>query len=271
MAAMAIQAGAGDQAKWITPEQQLEKWIKPNELVIAELAGTRQRPGPLPVWEVAFIVAEYAADNLSPNLTNWHIALERLTILPDKIPPLPLDIHDEVSDIKVLYLIPPGSLNELEACVSAYGQEHLAEYGGKNPLRFRYFWPVAREEYGETRFDEWQWILISKGLLVGSRNQPYAKQAQMVVKLSERAFVHYEVPSLKAAVALAFLHKVATGESVLQAGDTQNQHRYTYTRVRETTRGYRLAVGGFASDGLRVTGTYFDDHFIGVAALRKLD
>jgi hypothetical protein len=258
---MAIQAEAG--AGWITPERQLERLIRSDERVIAEVAGTRDRPGPLPVLELASIVAQYAADNLSPSLTNWHTALHRFSMLPDKIPPL----HDEVSDTGLLYLRPPGSLNELEAHMSAYGEAHLAEYGGKNPFQFKYFWEEARDEHGDVRSNDWQWVLF-KGVLEGSRNQPYEKQAEMVAELSARALVHYEVPTALDMVMVAFLHKVATGESILQAAnEKQNRSSPIYTRVQETTWGYHLAVGGFYPDGLCVGG--FGDTIVSIAALRK--
>src|SRR5947208_13192342 len=69
-----IPAGAG----WITPKQQLERLFEP---IRVEVTGTGM-PAVL-----AQIVAEYAAN------TAWYEALERLNILPEKLPPLPWDIH----------------------------------------------------------------------------------------------------------------------------------------------------------------------------------
>jgi hypothetical protein len=172
----------------------------------------------------------------------------------------------KVSDTHSLYLIPPGTVDALEARTSVYGQEHLAEYRGKNPLRFRDFLDLARREYGGTGSDELQWILTSNNVLEGSRNRPCEVQAQMIAELSARAFVHYKLPTLKEATAFAFLHKVATGADAdfLQGDQT------TYTRVQETIEvGRRLSVGGSTPDGLRVDYSRFPRNALGVLALRE--
>jgi hypothetical protein len=283
MAAMAIPAAQAVREDWITPKQQLEMLLRPIHAVIAEVADTA-----LPVWELASIVAEYAADNLSPSLTNWHTALDRLNMLPDKILPLPLNICQildsicpirggetkkdgtayKVSDTHSLYLIPPDSLNELEARVNAYGQEHLAEYGVENnPLQFRYFWSAARSEHGDNRSNEFVWVLFLKDVLAGSRIKTYQKQAQMVAALSTRVGVNYEVPTLRVTAAVVFLHKIATGESILQAGKYSDS--WIFTRVQETTESYHLVVGGFSPEGLNVTDDVFGTDDAGVAIFRR--
>jgi hypothetical protein len=156
-------------------------------------------------------------------------------------------------------------LNKFEALVSAYGQKHLEAFGGANPLQFRYFWDSARQDHGDTMFekDEWRWM--SDDILEGSRNRSYEEQAQMVAKLG----ANFEIPSLGDAAKCLFLHKVATGESLLQQGNEQNGGLSTYTRVQETTQGSRLAIGGSAPSGVDVDYDIYDDEAIGVVALRK--
>ncbi len=217
---------------------------------------------------------------LPPILTNWYTALERIQALPDEIPALPRNIHQilgsncpihsnkRIGETHSLYLIPPGTLNGLEECVSAYGQ---TLYPNENPLKFRYFWDAARQEHANVQFNEHQWVLISNDVLPGSRNQSYEKQAQMVADLSANSFTNYQVPSLREASAAIFLHKVATGESLYQAGNEQNGVVYTYTRVKEITQNWHLIVGGSAPSGVRVLrhSSACVVEYIGVAALQK--
>ena len=213
---------------------------------------------------------------LHPTLTNWYTALqylgynEQVPALPHHMPMIlngkcpiqgqnlnPDGTAYKVSDTHVLYYIPPWSLNELEARIKAYGESALNDLGQKlypheNPLQFRYFWDCARQQHGEVR-SKGEWVFISKGVLEGSRNQPYQKQVEMIQELSQKSFVNYEVPSLRAVVAAAFLHKVATRESLYQAGNKQNQDIDTYTRVQEALGNWGLNVGAFASDGFYVS------------------
>ncbi len=276
MAAIAVE---GPREHWITPQEQLKRLTAP---LLTESSKYM-------VSALANLVVEY----LSSNLTNWYTALKRLGPLPGRIPALPEDIHQildsdcpirsnerkpdgsryKINDTHSLYLIPAGTLNELEARVSAYGRAHLAEYGGENPLQFRYFWDAARREHGDVRFNEPQWILISNDILPESRSTSYPEQVKMVETVNTRDFIRdevrspYEVPLLREAVAFAFLHKVATGESVLQAGNERNED--IYTSVQETTDNAPLAVGGFAPDGLYVASYYFAGDRIGVGVVRK--
>jgi hypothetical protein len=146
--------------------------------------------------DVLGIVACYDA-TLPPALTHWHTALKRLGLDQERVSPLPWHMPQilkskcplpkkegkelkpdgtpwTVGDTHVLYWVPAGSVNELEARVSAYGREALNAAGGRlypneNPLQCRFFWPRARREYGDVAH-EGEWILISKEVLEGSRN-----------------------------------------------------------------------------------------------------
>jgi len=225
-------------------------------------------------------------------LTNWHTALKRLSVLPKKIPPLPKDIigilesecpiHGDqnkpdgtpflVKDTHVLYLIPEelGTLNHFESeILKPYGEEKYGD-GDQNPLQFRFFWDAACQEHGDVPFEDSHWVLMSKDVLPESRSKSWMVQAALVDALAEKALVNYEAPSLREAFAVMMLHKVATGESLYQVGNNPNGYRYIYTRVKETTYGYRLAVGGFAPSGVIVHSLYdCDFENCGVGALRK--
>lgn len=220
--------------------------------------------------------------------TNWYTALKSIGALPTRIPPLPVDIHEileglcpiykdqtkpdgtpyKIKDTHILYLIPAGTVNELEQRISAYGQQF---FQGEKPLKFSFFWSEARQEYATVPNSQPQWVLISKDVLPGSREQTYTKQVQVVDALSAKSLTDYQVPTLREASLAIFLHKIATGES-LYNGNSQNEgHLYTYTRVKETTLNRHLIVGGFAPSGLYINGCYgFNSKELGVAAVRKL-
>jgi hypothetical protein len=284
MASMAIPAPSAAQPQpreWITPQAQLDRLLKSNAQPIAypvsqaSICPDTYNQGTK--LGIANIISQYAVEALSPKLTNWHTALQRMNALPDKVPALPWNMpqildgkcpirgdekkpdgtHYKLSHTHLLYLIPPMSLNELEARVRTYGKQALNNQGKKlypdqNPLQFRYFWDAARQEHGDIPSNEYQWILISNDVLPESRNRSYQEQAQKVAALSKKAFVNYEVPSLYAAAAACFLHKVATGESLYQAGNEQNGNIHTCTRVKETTQNYRLVIGSPAPSGVSV-------------------
>jgi hypothetical protein len=220
------------------------------------------------IFDVAHLVAQYAHKT---SLTDWHTALSRLGMLPEQIPPLKLtheQIHEGVCPQLrgSFYLIPSGTLNALEAKVKAYGETHLAAFGEKNPLQFRTFWEPARLKWGDFQYPKYEWRWMSDDILEGSRARSFEKQAQMVAKLG----ANFEIPSLRDAAACLFLHKVATGESLLQCGNEQNESPSTYTHVQDTAEGLYLAIGGSAPSGVGVSYYYgYDDKFIGVVALRK--
>ncbi len=265
---------------WITPQEQLRRLRQWDIDALDSVPSLRERN----MRDVLGIVADL---NAPAALTNWYKALESLDLLPERIPPLPHNIHQilmnkcpikgnqlkpdgtpyRIIDTHSLYLIPRGTLNELEARVSAYGQR---VFGNENSLQFRYFWPEARREHGDVPFEA-EWILISNDVLEESRSQLWERQVEVVQQLNTDSFTDYQIPTLREAAAFMFLHKVATGESLYQAGNEQNGGLYTYTRVQNTTqRGWRLVVGGFAPSGVNVSSDFDYVHEdLGVAVLRK--
>lgn len=281
------------QASWVTPQEQLDRLEKCHSKPIAyEISREpiyRTEMGDIANPGIAKIISQCAVvDTLSPSLTNWHTALQRSNALPDKIPPLPWNIeqilnskcpifceerkpnetHYKVEDTHSLYLDPFPTINALEASVNVYGQSY---YPHENPLRIQRFWAEnCRRAHGNVEFEP-QWILISNNVLPDSRKKSYEEQAQMVADLSKEAFVNYEVPSLKAAIAASFLHKVATGASLYTKGDSQSYIFDTYTRVQETIgKQDHMAVGAFAPSGLDVNIDCMLSSFeLGVAVVRK--
>lgn len=233
-----------------------EDWITPREQFL-RLTGMRELRGiallkHLPV-NIPAIIGQYLID---PKLTDWHTVLKHLKILPERIPRLPKNIHRilysecpiyretrkedgapyRVMDTHLLYLIPSGTLKELEARVRAYGQP-LAEYKG-NPHSIAY--SLNCKEHVNTQFQEPKWVLLSEDLLPESCNKSYEEQMQIVAHSSRKA------PSLRAVIGVALLHKVATGKCILSKG---NEEYFIFSRVEESSCDYHLVAGScsFAS------------------------
>lgn len=288
MASILISTQLTDPSRgsWITPSEQLEILASPivSQRLREQVEGLDAVPKSL-IDQIHRSARQSILHLVEPrplpsNLTNWYTALKRIEALPEKILPLPLNIYEilnsqcpigpsrKIEETHSLYLIPPGALNELEQRVRDYGQKF---FQGDNPLKFRYFWDDARQEHADIPVGEPRWVLITNDVLPGSRNQHYSKQEQMITDLNAKNGTNYQVPTLRETAAALFLHKIATGRSLYQAGNNgQNGNQYTYTRVAETTYDWRLMVGGFAPSGLDITDCFdygYED--CGVAALRK--
>jgi hypothetical protein len=216
-------------------------------------------------------------------ITDWYRACSLLNALPERVPPAPcrmakiLDrkcpIHSDQKqeDTHILSLIPEefGTVNRFESDIlRPYGEANYPE--GENPLRFRHFWDDARQEHADVPFAPTHWVLMTKDVLPGSRSKSWDEQAALVNKLSRKALVDYEVPTLQQMFTAIATHKVATGESLYQAGNERNGNVYTSTCVKETTENYHLVVGGSAPSGVFVHNVYvYGKESLGVAALRK--
>ncbi len=262
-------AAISNPAQWITPQVQLNRLNAP---VIAEVS-------PLLLPPLANLVSQYSEDH------PWHTALSRMQqalperrILPERISPLPnhmvhilnsksaVNEGQQVKDDHIFPLIPQelGTIRQMLQLFEECGDKI---YGvGQHPLKMVYFWPLALAEHGDTAPPPTHFALITKDVLPGTRMKPYNDQVARVNALSQKAFGQNEVPTLRDMIAAIFLHYIATREMLFQAGNKQNNHVHTLTRVLEQTAGIRLAAGGFASAGLYVLDSFDEDTVsIGVA------
>jgi hypothetical protein len=233
---------------------------------------------------------------LPPILTHWYTARDRLMALPEKLPPLPKNIHAVVNgrcpiygteikpdgtyyrvrDTHFLQLLcqEDGNLNQFEKNVlKPYGEKHYPK--GENPLQLLGMCsdvPLKSDvprEYGEMPCEPTHWELMTRDILPRSRYTSNAGQDDLIVSLRKKALVNYESPSVKNVPRALFLHKVATGESLYRTADAQNGHRCTYTSMQESSRDWRVVVGGFSPIGLSSGIHFFYGDSVGVAALRK--
>jgi len=128
---------------------------------------------------------------------------------------------------------------------------------------YRYIWPELVKEQNDKPIDKSHWVLMTKDLIQGSRNQSYSKQQTIVSDLAKKTLTTYEVPeSLEAAVSI--LSKYASSGKRLFSINP-----WTYARCQDKGQVYQIIVGGFHSFGLDVSHDCSDNVSIGVAALRK--
>jgi len=109
---------------------------------------------------------------------------------------------------------------------------------------------------------EFQWAVMTKNVVPGSRHQSYSVQKDLVEKKG------YEVPGfLDAATCILWEHR-HSGNRLF----TADSELSTYTRCKENIDSLKLLVGGFAPDGLYVCDYHlglFGLVIVGVAGLRK--
>jgi NLR family CARD domain-containing protein 3 len=194
-------------------------------------------------------------------------------------PPLPADIDKilespcpfwpakQVKDTHLLVLVPatvggePFTLDLLgelvkktnkggrKACYGSYDTAVKGELGTQSP-------PAS------------YWVLMTRDVLPGSRNQTYDAQKALVAKHASSTGLPYELPAALEAATAILLHHAHTGERLYA-----NRSPYTYTRCREKVQvcrnQYPVVVGGFSSGGIAVNYYDNDDDCFGVSCLRK--
>ena len=107
------------------------------------------------------------------------------------------------------------------------------------------------------------WVLMTRDIIPGSRGKNYADQQRMIASVGGEAHDSYQVPTLIEATVCILMEHVRSGTRLFSPS--------TYTRCEEKffSGSYQMVVGGFAPAGLYVYNFFYDDDFIGVAALRK--
>ena len=170
--------------------------------------------------------------------------------------PCPFWDRKKVRDTHLLVLIPghvagqPLTLDYLGELI----QQPQEGYGTK----YSDYWSAVRESIGRQASGGPYWVLMTRDVLPGSRNQYYEDQCALVARHQG-----YTVPGALEAAVVMLLHYVRSGERLY------SDNPWTYTRCRDMSMyGYLPAVGGFSSGGLCVNHDYYDS-LSGVAVLRK--
>ena len=194
-------------------------------------------------------------------------------------PPLPSHIVDtlnsacpfwpdrQVKNTHLLVLI-PAAVDGKPFSLSLLGELIECPRGGGYATKYRYCNSDVREQFGAQSPDRSYWMLMTRDVLEGSRDQWYAAQGSLVADHASRTGLPYELPGALEAATAILLHYVRSGERLCADAP------WTYTRCQEQVdyRGshYPVAVGGFSSWGLDVRDFNDDnDDGLGVACLWK--
>ena len=176
--------------------------------------------------------------------------------------PCPFWPGHKLKETHLLVLIPshvggkPLTLNYLEELIqSLQGEGHGTKYV--------YYWDEARAAIGSQSPGRSYWVLMTRGVLPGSRAKSYPDQCALVAKHASGTGLPYVVPGALEAAVVMLLHHVRSGEFLYGASPV------TYTRCQEKVQDFQLVVGGFSSGGLFVDLDVYGRNFSGVAGLRK--
>ena len=193
-------------------------------------------------------------------------------------PTLPADIEammnsacpfwpgNKLKDTHLLVLIPshvagkPLTLDYLSELIKQpQGEGYGTKYVG--------YWDEAREAIGSQSPDSSYWVLMTRGVLPGSRDKIYQDQRALVADHASHTGLAYEVPGALEAAVVVLLHHVRSGERLYLYSD----RGCTHTRCRENVvEDFQMVVGGFSSEGLDVDAhTSYGTDIHGIAGLRK--
>ena len=196
-------------------------------------------------------------------------------------PPLPAHIVDmlngacpfwpkkQVKDTHLLVLIPATVAGE-PFSFNLLGELIKRPMGGGYPTRYRVYAGDIQEQFGAQSPVRSYWVLMTRDVLEGSRNQGYVSQKALVAHHANRTGLPYELPGALEAATAILSHYVRSGERLY----TNNP--LTYTRCQELVAwdfgNCPAAVGSFSSGGVsvRFVSSDGDLHGIGVAGLQKL-
>ncbi len=179
--------------------------------------------------------------------------------------PCPFWPEKQVKDTHLLVLIPatvsrkPFNLNLLGALI-----KHPK--GGGNPTKFRCYYGSVQGAIGARSPEKSYWVLMTRGVLEGSRDETYTAQRDLVAACAREVGLPYELPGALEVAATILLHYVRSGERIY------TDVPWTYTRCRDVVDNqYPVVVGGFSPKGICI-----DDHYSiegrlddGIASLRR--
>jgi hypothetical protein len=228
----------------ILPQRSNASQIDPK----LQLAGLKARSsldelkGTLPANLIA-IISDYTTEILGPNAYSWYTVLEKLNILPKKISPLPLNIHDILTstcpifgapwrliDTHTLWLIPGGQrIKNIDDLASVCGMGQSYQFLSSDDPNLVKSCPKTLRTAETVNFEADEWFIISD-LLPESLNQTSYKQTEMIVKIRKKSFVNYEVPRFKYALAASLFKKQLDGTGLW----ITSQKDRGFTRVQET-------------------------------------
>jgi hypothetical protein len=193
-------------------------------------------------------------------------------------PSLPADIDDilnlpcpfwpgyQVKETHLLVLVPatvdgePFTLDLLEDLIKS-------PQGGGKKASYEIYDNEVRRELGEQSPGSSYWVLMTRDVLPGSRDETYDVQKELVAAHASMLGLPYELPDALTAATAILLHHARTGDRLYADAP------WTYTRCQNKVdkNSYPVVVGGFSSGGLGVVDCNYLDHDYddGVSCLLK--
>jgi hypothetical protein len=202
----------------------------------------------------------------SKNWAEWDADLVKDVDLKQEMLSLPKNIAEElrysafpgksIRETHVLVRMPKGlTIKKLGKLAKKYFPSNIHGY--------RYTWQGVIDKLADKSINESVWLLMTKDVLLGSRNKTYNQQKVIVDELAKTTGVDYQIPTILEA-ATCILAEYSRSKNRLFSDNP-----LIYTRCRDNIQNYQMAVGGFYSSGLRIIDNYFEKKFIGIAILRK--
>ncbi len=191
---------------------------------------------------------------------------ENIEELLDGKAPFTLDgerTPQRIRDNHLLVLI-PAKVNGKPFSLTKLG-ELVKRYFPGNKEGYREYADSVRKQFGSKTPGKPYWMLLTRTVLSGSRDENYSAQKTMMQKYSRQG---YGLPSSLEAATGILLHYARHRERLY--GD--NSWTYTCCTATELVGGkWPLFVGGFGASGLYVHSLgLYDDSLIGVAGCWKL-
>ena len=161
--------------------------------------------------------------------------------------PCPFWVGKTIGETHLLTLI-PATVGGKRLTLDLLGELIQRPQGGGQKMLYEYYDADVKKEHGAKGVGSPYWLLMTKDVLPGSRNQTYAAQQALVARHAQASGRPYQLPcALEAAISVLMYH-AKHGERLY----TDNP--WTFTRCQELVIGnYPVVVGGFGSAGLAVS------------------
>lgn len=152
----------------------------------------------------------------------------------------------------------PSFIDGNPLTLNSLGQFVKDKSFSKNNEGYGYYWSGVKNQMGDKKIEQPGWVLMTKDVLLGSKNKSYSQQKKMVEQYSK-----YEVPKAVEA-AFCIIAKYYSSDKRLYSDSP-----WTFTRCYEQVYDRQVCVGGFALTGLQVFYFLADRVYDGIAVLRK--
>jgi hypothetical protein len=168
-----------------------------------------------------------------------------------------------VKDTHLLVLI-PATVSGNAFSFNLLGELIRRPKGGGYPTKYDCYDGDVREALGAQSPRCSYWVLMTRDVIVGSRNKDYADQKALVDAHAKRTDLPYALPGALEAATAILSRYVCSGERLYA------DNPWTYTRCQELVDNqYPVIVGGVAPGGIFVSSSSSAHNDYGVASLLR--